>query len=386
MFALFAISGCTQRETGIGGDAVTNQPEQTFEVVEGTATKSAVWHPKVTTGRGASLQVGDTAFTAIFLAQFDPLEALPDSYTVDSMVYVMRRNRVWPEADAIPLEVRVRQVRQDWTEDSLFIGSFAVRDTLPILGTLTMGIAPTDTIYPFTIPPPVWQEWIDIDSLNNGLLFEPVNYGTMIDLYSSEAAAGYQSKLSIYIVEHRTDASDTAYTLEMLPDKDAYVATDHAQNRAPERLVISQGYPQRAALYFPLDSISSVYDRQVNRAQLFIHADQSDPENFLYTGQNLSYKDGTLADTLWFDNPDSTHLDLVAIEAAIFDSTNTIIAFNVTSSVASWIAHPERNAGFQIQTSLESGYLARHVFYGTGETVPAEKLPRLVIWYTESSQ
>jgi hypothetical protein len=145
---------------------------------------------------------------------------------------------------------------------------------------------------------------------------------------------------------------------------------------------MSQGYAQRAAIYFPLDSIGRVnFSRVVNHAELKIWADNADSANLTYSGVGILYKDGTMADSMWKVNADSARAGLVAITSTAFDSFNSVLTFDVTSTVAFWVVNPDSNAGFQVLTSEEGGHLTRQIFHSPLSEV-IEKRPRLTLWLT----
>ncbi len=191
--------------------------------------------------------------------------------------------------------------------------------------------------------------------------------------------------LCVYGIEYRDSSGiivDTALLQTVSATADGFLAYSHAQDETPQRLKIEQGAPRRAAFYFPLDTVSEVYSRQVNRADLLLYADQTNAENFSYPQEVLSFKSGSLQDTAWFAIPDSAKLQFIATEPSYFDSSNTVVAFDVTGIVADWVINPDHNAGMQIQSALETGFLGRHVFHGPGTEDPAKR-PRLVIWFSE---
>ena len=386
--AWLAVS-CTQRETDIGRDALHNAPEDTFIVLQGTGTDAIMWHPNISNGRGKSLQVGDAGgFSAFFAMRFNVVAALPESARVDCMVVHLNRNRIWPESGALPLTVRISEITERWTEDSLLAGYLPNRASYPaVIPSWT--IPPSETSFGLLLPDTMYERWAQGDTNSFGLLFDPISSGALLDFYSSESfdTAGSQGPtLEIYGVQWRLVDSvwtDTALVVKQTAEHDAYLATD-STTVAPGRLALSQGYAKRAALYFPLDSIGAAnFTRVVNHAVLRFYADNGDAANFQYANIGLLYKDGTMANRLWLMEPDSAKAGLVATSSSAFDATNSYIDFDVSSTVAYWVARPDSNSGFQILASEENGHLTRQVFYGTAPSVPDSLKPRLTIWLTE---
>jgi hypothetical protein len=157
--------------------------------------------------------------------------------------------------------------------------------------------------------------------------------------------------------------------------------------RRPERLFVTQGMPGRGALYFPLDSLSSQFMREVNRAELHLYADTLDPYAVTYSEQNLLFTHGFLTDTSWIAHPaarDSFHLGYESSTVGTWDATSTEYVLDVSGAVADWVANPAHNGGLQIIASDETSFLARQVFYSPLAN-DTSKRPKLIIWYTESS-
>ena len=382
--SLWLVSGCAQRETDIGIDAVNNTGNDVFTEISGTAALGISWNPKVTTGLGSSLQVGEAAdFYSFFALRFNPAAALPESVRVDSMVLKLMRNRLWPEANAPDLQVRIREIKEQWTQDSLLAGALPGRLSYPILDSLLIPVSQTN--FSYTVPESLWTHWVANDSSTWGLLFEPKSIGTLLDFYSGNVTSdSLRASLEIYGVQWRDTNdvwTDTTLFVRQSPQHDAFLATDSSADDS-SRLVLSQGFPQRAALYFPLDSVTSVFHRSVAHAELYLFADTLHPANMLYSSVGLAYKEGTMLGSTWMTIPDSAKGNLVATASTTF-STLTMIKFDVSWIVSGWAANPVSNTGFQVLTSEESGHLTRQVFYNSDPSVPDSLRPRLKLWLTE---
>ncbi len=382
--SFWLISGCAQRETDIGIDAVNNTGKDVFTEISGTATLGVKWNPNVTNGRGLSLQVGEAAdFYAFFAMQFNPAAALPESVRVDSMVLKLTRNRLWPETNAPDLQVRIREIEEHWTQDSLLAGALPGRLGYPILDSLL--IPASEINFSYTVPESLWAQWVARDSSTWGLLFEPKSIGTLLDFYSGNVVAdSLRAVLEIHGVQWRqTDSAwtDTTLFVRQSPEHDAFLATSSAVCDS-SRLCLSQGFPQRAALYFPLDSVTSVFHRSVAHAELYLYADTLHAANMLYSSVGLAYKEGTIMGSAWMTNPDSAKGNLVATASTTFN-TLTMIKFDVSWIVSGWVSNPVSNTGFQVLTSEENGHLTRQVFYNSHPSVPDSLRPRLKLWLTE---
>ena len=382
LLLLFDVS-CTQRETDIGLDAVTNGPVQDFSIVYATATVGTNWNPRVSNGRGASLQVGDAAnYFAFSALRFEPEVVLPESVQVDSMVIKLSRNRIWPELAASDLQVRIREIQERWVEDSLLAGYLPGRETYPILDSL-LSLA-NDLEFHYPVPETLWSRWIASDTTTWGLLIEPKSSGTLLDFYSSERVDSIQAAIEIYGIEWRQNNdvwTDTAFYAKQAAVHDAYLAINTAECDST-RFCVSQGFPQRAAMYFPMDSITAVFNNTVVHAELTMYADSVSDENMLYSNVGLLYKDGTLTDLDWIATPDSATGSLVAVSSSLFDSTDQHITFDVTWIVAGWVAEPATNTGVQVLTSEENGHLTRQLFY-SHVAEDTTKRPRLKLWLAE---
>lgn len=352
----------------------------------GTSTYSSVWNPEVSNGRGASLQIGEAGgFSAFFAIRFDLTDALPDSHIVENKQIRFIVSRVWPEEDAPDLVVRIREITDDWDEDELLEGIFADRESFPAVDSLLF-ISEVDDTLRFEIPDDLWERWAALDTANYGLLFERIEGDVLISLFSSEGGTDVRAILEVTGTQWSFQDSvweESDMSLQILPEHDGYLASEFAEPE-PGRLYLCQGFPQRAAIYFPVDTVSEVFSRIVNRAELRFYADLDHPANLLYEDVGLLYKDGSLLDTSWIAEPDSAVARYIATSSTVFDSTNTILAFGVGGIVSGWVEDPATNGGFQVKISSEDDYLARQVFHGA-DSEELDKRPQLIIWYTENT-
>jgi hypothetical protein len=387
---LLLLSGCAQRETDIGADAITGQPSYTFVVDSVFATASADFQPRVTNGYGPSLEVGEArGLYAFFAVQFNLPAGLPDSVALDTVRLRLRLNHVWPSSDLSGLRVRIREITVTWHEDSILAEQLAGRESFPVLDSLRVN---TDSLFYWNVPAMIWQKWLQGDSSSTGLLFEPMESGSFLEFYSSEPR-GTDATLPpvVQIRGTRWDLvdsvwQDTTLSSDLTAWEDAYVVLDSAPRRA-ESFYVTQGMPGRGALYFPLGTLSSVFQREVNRAELHLYADTSDSYSVTYAGLNILFTHGFLSDTAWMAHPterDSFHMGYESTTVGSWDASNTEYTLDVSGAVADWVANPAHNGGLQIIASDETSFLARQVFYGPLAD-HADKCPKLVIWYTESS-
>jgi len=384
LVSLSLLSGCVQRETDIGIDAVNNSPLDSFVTVEMTADTAITWVPKISNGRGTSLQIGDAAgFNSFFVMRFNPAAALPESVRVDSMVIKLHRDRIWPESDAVDLRVRIREITERWTQDSLLAGSLADRNDFPPLDSLLFEANQTE--FSYQVPESLWTRWVAHDSSTWGLLFEPISIGSLFEIYSGETVSDtLRAALEIHGEEwFEVDSVWTDSTLfaRQSPEHDAYLAVNSAVCDST-RLCLSEGFAQRAALYFALDSVTSYFHRAAVHAELYLYSDTLYPANMLYSNVGLLFKDGTMLGKTWMEDADSAKGNLVATTSSAFNATNEFVKFDVSWIVSGWVANPVANTGFQILTSEENGHLTRQVFHSP-LSEDLTKRPRLKLWLVE---
>jgi hypothetical protein len=389
---LVFIAGCTQRETDIGSDALTGVPSDTFAVAQAHATASASFHPRLSNSGSTSLEIGDARGLFVFAAvSFDLATALMDSARGDSLWHVdsvrvrFRRNHSWPEATTERLEIRVREITENWDESDVLPGSFAGRTGYPIFDSLALEVS--DTVLTFSIPLPIFAHWLDGDTTSQGILLEPRSGGTFYEFYSSEYYAASFPQHPPAIIIHGTNRhADTTFSVEMPALYDGYVAIDSTE-LDPQRLYIGQGILQRTALFFPLDSLASNITHSVNRAELHLFADTLNAANIQLASLNVLFKHGYLNDTIWIRQPDTlksyTSWGFEYSQAGSW-ANNEEFVLDVSGIIATWIANPKRNDGIQVFSAAETDYLARSVFYSPFATDPSKR-PTLYIWYTEYS-
>jgi hypothetical protein len=385
------LSGCAQRETDIGSGAITGQPSDSFLVTTVTATASADFRPRVTNGYGPSLEVGEAlGLYAYFALQFNLPAGLPDSVQLDTVRLRLRLNHIWPSSGVSGLRVRIREITIPWQEDSVLVDEFSVRDEFP--GVDSLRVSTADSLFYWDVPRTVWQRWQAGDSTSTGLLFEPLETGSFFEFYSAEPrsiGATLQPVVQIRGTQWTEVDSvwqDTTLNIDLAATEDAYVVLDTTPRR-PERVFVTQGMPERAAFYFPLDTLSSRFLREVNRAELHVFADTLDPYVIAYPGQNIIFTHGLLNDTSWIAHPtvaDSFHMGYESGAVGTWDATNSEYILDVSGAVADWVANPSHNGGLQLIASDESSFLARQVFY-SNLTDDVSKRPKLIIWYTEIS-
>ena len=406
------MSGCAQRESGVGSDAITGVPEQDFVKIEGTATASAEWIPELSNGLGNSLQVGEASdFRTFSVLRWDPAAVLPDSYVVESVVIKMTTGRVWPSTTDstvfVPdLRMIVRDIPEEWEEDELIPGSLADFEEFEILDTILVEAESDDSVF-YELPFELWQKWVDeslarsdedtVSTLTSfGLLLQPENDDVIIEFLSSEGGSLGDDETGstapvLRMQGTRWDLEDDVYVssdlyLEQLPEDDAYLVIDSAE---PEEgcMYISAGYPQRGLVYFPLDSLAQYTERLVARAEFHVFADPDNPLTMIYPGTGINFKTGSLKDDEWITYPDSienVELRFVGTDAVALDADNILLKFDVSGIVSGWLADPSTNGGLQIQTSGEDQFLARQVFHNH-LTEDETKRPQLLIWYVEPS-
>jgi hypothetical protein len=392
---LLLFSGCAQRETDIGSGAITGQPSDSFLVATAVATVSADFQPRVTNGYGPSLVVGDAlGLYAFFAVQFNLPAGLPDSLQIDTVRLRLRLNHIWPSSGVSELRVLISEITVPWVEDSILAEQPAVRDSSRELESVRIGAS--DSLFYWNVPDTIWQKWLAGDSSSTGLLFEPLESGVFLEFYSAEPR-GTDATLPPVVQIRGTRWNlvdsvwqDTTLSSDLAAWEDAYVVLDGAPRR-PERFFVTQGMPGRAALYFPpdslLDSLSSQFRIEVNRAELHLYADTLDPNAVTYSGQNILFTHGLLRDAVWITHPterDSFRLGYESGTAGTWDATNTEYVLDVSGAVADWVANPAHNGGLQIIASDETSFLARQVFYSPLAD-DSTKHPKLIIWYTESS-
>jgi hypothetical protein len=383
--------GCAQRESDVGADSIPFRPGDDFYIEKIWATQSAEWSPRVSNGRGSALQVGDAVgFRSVSALKFSPASLLPDSVVLDTIRLRFKVDRVFPDNVAVPdLRMLIKNIHEPWGEDTLMSGklldsaSYATIDTILIPTTET-----GDSAY-WNVPDSIWTTWLasDTDSVNYGILLEPENEGVLVAFQSAEGADAYKVQLEVSgtqyylsdedstVVDSSAAYADTIYAVE-----DGYLTEDSSEP-AEGRIRISQGRARRGLFYVPLDSVASPLSTIVRaRFHLFVDADLE--STVRYQGENPLYKDGTLADTVWFENTDSTKVQFVAASSSSFGSDNVEIVFENTGSVAPFIGHPETNFGFQIQTTQESDVLTRQYFHGPDSEADSLR-PYLELWFAQ---
>lgn len=386
LMALFVLSGCAQRETDVGSSAIPVSPGGTEGRTIVSATRSGEWDVNLSAGRGATLQIGEVAdFKVVSALRFEPNEILPDSFTIDTARIKFRVDRVYPgRGNAPDLRMLIKQVTDSWSEDSLREGALANRASYPVIDTLLLPTNVNDTlpIY-WQVPDSIWATWLLDDSLNFGLLLEAENPGVMVGVQTSEGATDFTVQLEMNGTQFPEDSgfAANAWSDTLLPIDDGYLAVDSSESRVG-RLRVSQGSYRRALLYFPLDSVTVNPLRTVVRAWIHFYADLDAPNSITYTGSNFLYKDASLVDTTWFQLPDSTKQNFIALSSTAFNADNREISFDVTNSLAGMVGRPETNGGFSIQASLESDVVSRQFFHSFDSEVDSLR-PRLEIWWIE---
>jgi hypothetical protein len=409
-------SGCAQRDSGVGLNALTGIPDQDFITISGTATASAQWIPDLSNGRGNSLQIGNVkSFTAMSAMRWQPIEALPDSYLIDHVEFHFSTARIWPDnPDILPpvpdLRVVIREITEDWDETELTPGALADYENFPVIDSILIESVADDS-FSYELPEEIWRKWIaeeiadlEDDSVSTitsfGLLFQPINEGVMVELRSSEGGASSNDESSftapvMRIYGTQWALEDTIWTSSDMLElqkavHDGYLTMDSSVT-APGHFRVCSGYPQRALLYFPLDTLEAYTDRIITRAELRIFGDSTDQDNFYYNQSTLGFQNGvgfrsgSIKTNDWVSSPDSIEtleLRYIGTENSYFIGDRVDI--EVSGIVAGWIANPGTNGGLQLQSGGESQYLTRISFYNH-ETTDSTKLPQLVIWYAKPS-
>lgn len=406
------ISGCAQREADIGSNAIVGTPGNKFAILSGSATHGTDWHAPYTNGGGKSLEVGNAQnMYSFFAIRFNARAGLPDSVQVDTLRVRLCRGKVWPGGALPGLQVTIREIPDSvsWTEGALVPGMMAGREQYPVLD-LTLVASATDSFFTFTLanPQEIWHRW-HTDSTNHGMIIEPRagssgGMGGFIEFYSREGQVSdhpeYAPALFIHgraWVSDSTFSPDTSVTTYATDD--GFLVIDSTEINPVSRdqhrghLLVTQGLPQRAALYFPVDTIVTTFSRSVNRAELHLFADTTSPLRMEYPEENMSVNHGFLTDSTWITHPDSLQLSRLpgpeagATGYGYWDITNSELVFDVTGAVAFWISNPARNGGMQIFSADELNNLAREAFYGADADSATlyNKRPKLYIWYTEIS-
>lgn len=395
--------GCTQRETDVGIQAIVGLPDDRFAMVMGEATHSAHWNPQFSNGLSStSLFVGNAkglySFTVI---RFNVSAALPDSFRVDTLPPKIQfhRNRVWPDQPLGELRFVMRECTTFWEEANLLPNSLPDYESFPVLDSALIFNA-TDSLYFFEVPFDLWTRWAEGDTTTFGVLLEPRFEDYMVEWYSSEyvnvAYPEYPPALLVSgQIWRSADSLWVDSTLSIPARHDAYLTKDRAE-RQPERMFVTQGYAERTALFFPVDSLSRGFRKQIARAELHLFADRGHSADFTFiAGQNIVFKDGFLNDSSWtsaaqdsagFWNPEDFDAGYVSETAGAWDSTNTRFTLNVTGPISNWVGNPVTNGGLQVLSTSENSFLSRVVFHShlTEDTLNPDLRPRLYIWYTES--
>lgn len=378
--------GCAQRETDIGSGVIPLEPSGHEGQTIITATRSVEWDRDLSTGRGSTLQIGETQeFRVVSAVRFEPNDILPDSFTLDTARVRLRVDRIYPGRGNSPdLRMLIKQITEPWDEDSLEEGVFANRASYPVIDTL---LIPTSTsaeerIY-WYVPDSVWQDWLVDDTSNFGVLFEAVNPGVIVGFQTAEGADSFSVQLEIDGTEFPEDSNfaAAAWTDTLYAEDDGYIAEDLSEPQAG-RLRVSQGSYRRALLYFPLDSIAVNPLRTVVKAWIHFYADLNAPHSLVYTGSNFLYKDASIVDTSWFAEVDSAKQNFIATTSSTFGSDNVEIKFEVTNSLAGMVGDPATNGGYSIQATLESDVVSRQFFHAHDSEVDSLR-PRLEIWWVE---
>jgi hypothetical protein len=393
------VVGCAQRQSNVGARAITGQPSDSFIVVNGTAAAGANWKPHFTNGRTRLTEIGAargiSAYTAV---RVDARTGLPDSVRVDSMNLKYRKVRIWSEPDIAAVLFRVREIPGTviWKDDSLVDGVLADHDSYPPLDSQLVSVADSVAdsvlVYEFRQPQATWNKWRS-DTTGGGILFEAATPGAIFEYITRE-----QDTLAPAVYVHGSAylPSDSAWhdtTLKAVIGSDGYLVVDTAA-RSPERLFVSEGFPERMAIFFRLDTLlgdTSIqsFSRSVNRAEMTLYRDTASHDLIEDRYQNILLKQGQIRDTSWVRDSARLYADgMLGQELTItstVDSTNTRYVLDVTSLVNFWVTNPDSNGGIQIRSADElGGYIAREVFYSPLSEDPTKK-PKLTIWFTETS-
>jgi hypothetical protein len=393
LFFLF-VSGCAQRESSVGAKAVVGQPTDSFVVISGTATLGGNWKPNFTNGRTYLTEIGAargiSAFTAL---RVDTRTGIPDSLRIDSLTLHYSKSRVWTEPSISAVLFRIREIPDSviWSDDALLPGLFPTQDSYPIVDSLLVNVSSgsTDTVLNWSVPQPqaAWNRW-HTDSTGGGYLIEPITPGAIVEFYTRDDPS-FTPKVLVHGAAYLP--SDSAWhdtTLIALIGGDGYLVLDSAARR-PERLFVSQGFAERMAIYFPVDSLLRDFSRSVNRAELTLYADTLDPADLRDPFQNIIIKHGQILTSAWFHNPDTLKVTGTLGQEFTMtgraDSTSTVFVMDVTPIVDSWISNPSANHGIQVFSAQAlGGYIAREVFHSPLSEDPNKK-PKLTIWFTEQS-
>jgi hypothetical protein len=390
LLILILMAGCAQRETDVGSNAITGQPRDTFLVVEGRVDTMAGWTPNKTNGLGTDLEVGQgRGLSTSFLIRFD-VALLPDSFVVDSMNLRLMFDRVWIDLDTVRMDMQVRSILDTWVENSLTPGALPNRGNYPLIDSL-VHYMPPDSFFTYEIPnaTTLYAQWVADSAF--GLLFEPRTEEEFVAFNSSQNLASVSTHPEYFPRLHlRGKVAGRDTTIEQIAGIDGYLTTDNTHYRS-DRLYVTQGYSQRGALYFPLDSLTRNFSRSVNRAELHLFADATDSALIRYSDYYFLLGSGQIANNKWLTKVDSLkNPDNLGVEYSItrpgWDTQRTEYVLDVSGDVAIWVATPSANHGMQILPSNESGFLARESFYTNDPSNDRNKWPKLIVWYTESSQ
>jgi hypothetical protein len=386
---LVLLWGCAQRESDIGRKAIVGLPDNNFATAIVRDSVAANFKPHLTNGRGLSLQVGNAKHLFAFsVFKFDFLGAILDSvradtlYRVDSAIVSLHRVSVWPDGDTSGIRIRVREVRESWDENSLLTGALAGREGYPIVDSIRMSTGPNDTTFAINLPREVFMRWIRGDSTTYGLLLEPISAGNFVEFASDNSSNSLQ--WPSLVIKGRNLRADTTFSSLRAAPIDGYMVIDSAY-KAPDHFYLTRGLSERAALYFPADTLARIFSRSVNRAELHIFADTLDPAVIRYKYASTLAKYGTLPDTSWLHRPDSLSSDSYIgneSNSGMWNSTTSEMVIDISNAVASWVDRPATNTGLQLLCVSELDILARESFYGPSY-FDINKRPTLHIWYTE---
>jgi hypothetical protein len=250
-----------------------------------------------------------------------------------------------------------------------------------------------DTLFAFVLRNPAaqWQRWRS-GTDTSGFLIEPRFTGGFVELYSRGAAHDYDFPV-LYIHGRTLRVSDSTWvdsTFTVDPAADGYLALD-SRTIGTNRFMVTQGHATRAALYFPIDSLTQDFQRTVTRAELHLFADTNHPYVIRRIGQTNQLNHGVLNDPVWLTQPDSLLSSrLLGYESGVSGyghwATDDELVMDVSGAVAYWVANPSQNGGLQLLSVDELGsMISCEVFYSAQSEIPSKK-PRLYIWYTDTSQ
>lgn len=389
--------GCSQKDSTVGSDLVggLNNPQ---EIIVDPMV-SAFYQTQATTGASPNLFIGFVeSYETRTLLKFNPIGVLPDSYTVSSAYIKLFVDSLFTD-DPIQVDVIPVNEAQEWAEigvtwdslDSLNLGdpisSFEVTTetdsvTIPLP-------EPVDPVADSAFADSLIRAWEAAGSgektlfYNNGLYLKAGSTSDQMVRFASAENETVERRPALIMVVTAFDTTDTTGnfpmtdTLSLYAGGDAFIVTDTEGISDSSRLYLGNALAHRSLLYFDLDGLLPTYGVGIQRAEVTLHADTSNPLNIGKINGSFHLR---MEDTTWFTDPAEAPIAFGDVPVlSVYDEATATLTMKLTDFVYDWVTDPASNFGFMIKSFDEYLDVSRTVFYGID--APDSLKPKMKIIY-----